>query len=660
MKKKQEKNLSLAGGKMKHIVAMLLTFIMCFTMAVPAFAASGSVPIEYGESAIANIGDSDVQLVYMEQKYINSISTTSPNLIVYDVGEVIHDNGRSDNKGVYYHGPISYGNVINRDNGDFVKNNIQGTITIKYKNNVIMSDGSIKDSIITVSNISLDVGKASNTSFDTSKDVNCILIRTTPSEFWSHVGAFRTDLDWSNTNAQLSPQAKVGARMNIKFTIVEPGTTTPVSCKFNTKFCDIDIKDNTLQPPTFPNVTNVYQGTDFAEGIEMNNGFNNTAMPQKTNNSNPFEKSYLSIDNINGNKKFVGNGTVYTELNTIISPNGTATYNEEGTMYSGVVANVNNGFDYYWTGSYTTASYGSIGTALNFASVPIKATSGEGGTIEKKGTTNYLLGSSTTYNYTPEEGYKVASLKVDGKDVSFDKNGGTYKFSNIYKDIIEKKDANTGKIIDGGNNNFYTIDVQFIPKDYEVTYVSDNGGNITGKTDERKDPDEITTGSEQEPKDMYRFAHWIADIDVTLKDGTTIPQGEPLTDEQIKNVVVNSDIEFTAIHEKLWNVYYVSDEGGTIVGKEAEIRAESENPTNSSQQPNEGWQFTTWTVEQAVMTTDGKEYPAGSTIPDEDIEKVIVDKDITFTAHHELIPALKIEKTADKDTYNVDEEITYT
>lgn len=125
-------------------------------------------------------------------------------------------------------------------------------------------------------------------------------------------------------------------------------------------------------------------------------------------------------------------------------------------------------------------------------------------------------------------------------------------------------------------------------------------------------------------------------------------------------MVVNSDLEFTAIHEKLHNVYYVAEDGGVITGKEHEVRSENETSTGSSQEPNEGYRFLNWKVDSDITLKDGTTITAGSIVTMEDMENAIVDHDITFTAHYEKIPKLVVEKIADKEKYGVDEDILYT
>ena len=91
--------------------------------------------------------------------------------------------------------------------------------------------------------------------------------------------------------------------------------------------------------------------------------------------------------------------------------------------------------------------------------------------------------------------------------------------------------------------------VEYYVKQYEVKYNSDENGEITGTKQEDVAAGNNPTGSKSTPDDNYEFDHWVTDQDVVLKDGTVIKKGESITAEQIKNVVVNSNLSFTAIHK---------------------------------------------------------------------------------------------------------------
>ncbi len=96
--------------------------------------------------------------------------------------------------------------------------------------------------------------------------------------------------------------------------------------------------------------------------------------------------------------------------------------------------------------------------------------------------------------------------------------------------------------------------VGYYAKQYKVEYVSDSNGTITGITNEDIVSNENPSGSESTPNDDYELDYWTADKDVILDDGTTIKTNEPITMAQIKEVVVNEDLIFTAHHKPIEEV----------------------------------------------------------------------------------------------------------
>ena len=154
----------------------------------------------------------------------------------------------------------------------------------------------------------------------------------------------------------------------------------------------------------------------------------------------------------------------------------------------------------------------------------------------KEGDSRNMFVSSGNYIYSQrtEEG------------VPFDIESG----SNIYI----KMNSNTLKdglnIVFGYANNAAS-GVQFYGKQYEVKYISDNNGAISGIKNEDVLSGGNPTGSSTTPKEGYVLSYWVPDVDVKLIDGTVIKAGEKMTAEQVKNVVVTQNITFEAIHETI-------------------------------------------------------------------------------------------------------------
>ena len=322
-----------------------------------------------------------------------------------------------------------------------------------------------------------------------------------------------------------------------------------------------------------------------------------------------------------------------------------------------------------------------------------------GGTIDPSVDAYY--NDNVTINHSPNEGYYLDSMEIDGKSVTPVPNA--YTFNNIeanhhihvvYKikkfnvtTSVENGYIDPSEVVEYGNSTIKTytplsakyalrkilvdgvdvditqypakfsfinikahhsIHVKYEEKPIVVTYESDEGGEITGTRTEWRDIADSPRGSTQKDKAMHRFSHWVANKPVTLKDGLMFTAGSPLTMENIYNVALEESITFTAIHEKLFNVNYVATEGGEVTGKTYEIRSEKENPTGSTAEEKPGYRFLNWEDEE------------GNPITMEEIQEITLDRDRTFTARFEKIPNVTISKTSDKESYNTGDEITWT
>ena len=91
--------------------------------------------------------------------------------------------------------------------------------------------------------------------------------------------------------------------------------------------------------------------------------------------------------------------------------------------------------------------------------------------------------------------------------------------------------------------------IEYYATPFNVQYKADENGSITGITGEEVFFGKNPSSSSYQAKEKYVFSHWVADVDVTLQNGTTIKAGDPITSEQIKRVAVDQDIVFTAIFE---------------------------------------------------------------------------------------------------------------
>ena len=224
--------------------------------------------------------------------------------------------------------------------------------------------------------------------------------------------------------------------------------------------------------------------------------------------------------------------------------------------------------------------------------------------------------------------------------------------ANIFVKLGEQTQSNGLDIVLGFANDAAS-GISYYAKQYKVNYQSDENGKIdsvNGITTEQVISGENPSGSIQAPNEGYVFTRWTADTNVTLKNGTTITKGNPITGDEIKQVVVNSDITFTAYHAKVFNVEYVSDENGTITGIIDETVEANNNPSGTDHISKNGYILSHWVADVDVLLEDGTTIKAGDPITSEQIKQVKVRQNIVFTAIH--IPKVAIPETGDftKDT----------
>ena len=165
---------------------------------------------------------------------------------------------------------------------------------------------------------------------------------------------------------------------------------------------------------------------------------------------------------------------------------------------------------------------------------------------------NNLLTQSNMYAESSE-----ALQPSSGSDRNMYNSSGNYIYSqgsfnldnsNIFVSVDEA-------VLNGGLNVVFGFaspagsGVEYYAKQFVVKYVSDDNGSITGIGEEDIISGRNPSGSSSKPKEDFEFAYWKADVDVTLGDGTTVEAGNKLTSDQVKQVVVEENITFTAIHE---------------------------------------------------------------------------------------------------------------
>ena len=168
---------------------------------------------------------------------------------------------------------------------------------------------------------------------------------------------------------------------------------------------------------------------------------------------------------------------------------------------------------------------------------------------------NILQPTDTTLRnmYVPSEKYIYSQYDDSGVIM-------TNESTNIFAKVgLESQEAGLDVIF--GYKSAAGSGVQYYAKQYLVEYVSDENGVIDGITEEDIISTNNPSGSSSDPNDDYEFVYWTADKDVVLEDGEEIEAGDPLTPEQVKQVVVNENLVFTAHHETTAEDIVVPDTG---------------------------------------------------------------------------------------------------
>lgn len=268
------------------------------------------------------------------------------------------------------------------------------------------------------------------------------------------------------------------------------------------------------------------------------------------------------------------------------------------------------------------------------------------GTIEFKDEENVVnLTTSSKYNL-----YAVWSPKT--YKITYELNGGTldnkittYKItSDDIKLNIPKKEGYTFKgwttddnktpqkevIIPKGSTGNKTYTANYETGKYKITYKSDKYGTITGITEETLNYKSSPSGTTKTIKEGYKNLKWSVNKDVTLKNNTTILEGSPITESQIKEIVVKEDLVITAYHyAKKYKVSYSNSEQGKIKGITNEDVSHNSNPLGTKTTPNKGYKFKYWVANKDVKLKDGKTIQKGKQI--KDIKSIVVSENITLT-----------------------------
>ena len=194
------------------------------------------------------------------------------------------------------------------------------------------------------------------------------------------------------------------------------------------------------------------------------------------------------------------------------------------------------------------------------------------------GTTETTERSNYTFTITPNSGYKIASLKVDGSSVEIT---GSYTFENVISN--------------------HTITAIFSPaSSYTVTYNSNGGtGNMDQQTFTEGIAQNLATNTFT--RNGYTFNNWNTTQDGT---GTSCADGASYT--------ATGDVTLYAQWTPINYTISYNLDGGTVTGNPTTYTAESNaitlvNPTK------DGYTFTGWTGSNGTTPSTTVTIPKGST-----------------------------------------------
>jgi len=235
-----------------------------------------------------------------------------------------------------------------------------------------------------------------------------------------------------------------------------------------------------------------------------------------------------------------------------ISPNGTTNVNcgsnqtytftpnncyEINQVLVNDVANSTAKANGYHTFSNVTANQ-TISVIFTQKQFSISASAGSGGSISPSGTTNVNCGSNQTYTFTPNSGYQINQVLVNGVANSTAKANGYYTFSNV--------------------TATHAISVSFSqlpPSTYIITATADNGGSIS--------PNGLVNVISGDSKTFAFTPNSCYEINQVLVNGTANSTAKANGYYTFSNVTANHTIEVT-FTQKSYFITASAGNGGSI------------------------------------------------------------------------------------------------
>ena len=369
---------------------------------------------------------------------------------------------------IFYYGPLNLGD---HTTGAAVENRLAGSITLRWEDAILLSNGDKADFEIIISDI-----VASVRPYNPEHASLLAQIETAPGFYLpllsNGVGAATDNVGVAideSTHKIVSPKVgntTVDINNGIRYKVTMKAYQN--NHQFDTPL-DGDIKilfgvQDLDVPSNIDGSIEAKLRNEYTEGIELVSGFGTIHSGYKTDTSNSYKLSngYLRIspDADRASSLYTGNQINSDYDNNYLS----------GFLTSATISG--NGSSFYWTGS------NDCGTRLftNFQ-VKINQTHNNGGTVnvhsniasENKNlgsSTNeeYFSGSRVTYNYNPSKGYYVENVLVDNQVIPFDRNGSEFTFGDLIYNPLSP--LSTSQSITR------EIAVQFAPYNFELHYIN--------------------------------------------------------------------------------------------------------------------------------------------------------------------------------------------
>ena len=139
----------------------------------------------------------------------------------------------------------------------------------------------------------------------------------------------------------------------------------------------------------------------------------------------------------------------------------------------------------------------------------------------------------------------------EGEKINLTREGYVFKGWNRDKNAttaeFQKDDEVTVNSLDESKNNYiYAIWAPIINYTTDGNGQVKQGENFVDNTKEEVELKSNPKGTETKAKEGYKFSHWTADKEITLNNGTKIPAGEKITEEQLKQAVITEPLTFKA------------------------------------------------------------------------------------------------------------------